>query len=443
MQNKCVQYALTEFKNEIGVSIANNEDVDISYYKSALNNDVARIEAAIRGLFGIFDGFINALFAIMALIYIHWTVMLFSIFLFVCTLVIPKLLKKYSVNNEKSLSSIQNNFLHSSSDCLDGYFVWDAYNAKNAMRTKLANLSNSYEKKRFHLNNIRDILTLFPYYINAIGQFALMAFDVAMTFLGFVKPETVLTVGQLAGTLFNNITSMLSSFTLYSGYEAVYNDITKTTNHKTIPEAKLSDLNLKITNLNFSYNKENNIIQNFSQSFKSGKKYLILGPSGSGKSTLLNIIFKNLRNYTGDISIGNQDYTAINKEQLHNIIGYITQQSYVFDDSIANNIELGSSFSATELSTAIKSAKLDELSNQLDSNAKNLSGGQIQRVCLARELVRAHSIILLDEIANAVDETTAKEIYEVFLKSDRTVIAVAHYLPEGIKDEFDEIIKMG
>lgn len=146
---------------------------------------------------------------------------------------------------------------------------------------------------------------------------------------------------------------------------------------------------------------------------------------------------------TGDISIGNQDYTAINKEQLHDTIGYITQQSYVFEDSIVNNIELGRSFSEADFTNAIKSAKLDELRNQLDSNAKNLSGGQIQRVCLARELISTHSIILLDEIANAVDENIAKEIYEVFLKSDKTVIAVAHYLPEGIKDEFDEIIKMG
>ncbi len=122
------------------------------------------------------------------------------------------------------------------------------------------------------------------------------------------------------------------------------------------------------------------------------------------------------------------------------MIGYVTQDSYVFDDTVLNNIELGREDNTEKKNQAIALSKIDNL--KTEDNAKRMSGGQIQRICLARELYDYHPIVLMDEVANAVDETTAKEIYQTMLQSNRTIIAVAHYLPDGVEEQFDEVIHM-
>ena len=154
------------------------------------------------------------------------------------------------------------------------------------------------------------------------------------------------------------------------------------------------------------------------------------------------MIFKQLIDYEGTITLGNTDYKNISKEQLHEIIGYVTQDSYVFNDTVQNNIELGRLDDLDKKNQAIKLSKIDTSTVKMEDNAKQMSGGQIQRVCLARELYEYHPIVLMDEVANAVDESTAKEIYSTMLSSDRTIIAVAHYLPAGVEEQFDEVIHM-
>ena len=265
-------------------------------------------------------------------------------------------------------------------------------------------------------------------------------FDVIMIIFGFVQSGTVLTVSQLAGTLFNNITSMMSGYTAYIGYESVYQEKISVQEKLEVTTNEITSNDLTIDSLSFSYPDKLEVIHQFSQNFEEGKKYLILGESGCGKSTLLKIIFKQLKDYGGTITLGNVNYNQITKEKLHEIIGYVTQDSYVFNDTVLNNIELGREDDSKKKENAITLSKIDTM--RMEDNAKQMSGGQIQRVCLARELYEYHPIVLMDEVANAVDETTAKEIYQTMLNSNRTIIAVAHYLPEGVEEQFDEVIHM-
>ncbi len=440
MQNKCTKYALTQYRNEVSEAMSINENVDIDYYNSALNNDVTRIEAAVKSLFAIFDGFINALFAILAMIYVHWGIMLFSICLFGLSTFLTKIVKKPATKNEMELSKLQKEFLGDSSDVLYGYNIWDAYNVKQTMCKKITSISTEYEGKRNKLNNVKDLLTLLPFYESMLAQGLLMIFDVIMILFGFVQSGTVLTVGQLAGTLFNNITSMMSGYTNYIGYESVYQEKIEIKKSEQETTNDISNANLTIDSLSFSYPDKPEVIHQFSQNFEAGKKYLILGESGCGKSTLLKIIFKQLKDYSGTITLGNVNYDQISKDKLHEMIGYVTQDSYVFNDTVLNNIELGREDNAEKKEQAITLSKINALN--MEDNAKQMSGGQIQRICLARELYDYHPIVLMDEVANAVDETTAKEIYQTMLQSDRTIIAVAHYLPNGVEEQFDTVIHM-
>ncbi len=233
---------------------------------------------------------------------------------------------------------------------------------------------------------------------------------------------------------------MMSGYTNYIGYESVYQEKIEIKKSEQETTNDISNANLTIDSLSFSYPDKPEVIHQFSQNFEAGKKYLILGESGCGKSTLLKIIFKQLKDYSGTITLGNVNYDQISKDKLHEMIGYVTQDSYVFNDTVLNNIELGREDNAEKKEQAITLSKINTLN--MEDNAKQMSGGQIQRICLARELYDYHPIVLMDEVANAVDETTAKEIYQTMLQSDRTIIAVAHYLPNGVEEQFDTVIHM-
>ena len=438
-QNRTIQHSMIIYRDEIAhVSISQNYDTLTSI--NSLNNDSARIEEAIRNIFIVTDAFIFVVVTIIALIYLHWSIMFFSILLFAINTLVPALEKNCSEKAEKKSSDLQKNYLNKTSDILNGKKVWTSYNRQGTMINKLNSCGNEYEHQIVKVRNLQSLLNTIPFTFSLIGQTCLSVFTVILIIKGYVLPGTILSVGNLSGSFFNNLSNLFASYTKINGYDAVYREKVKADDDSVKGNQIISNNDISLNNISFSYIPEQPVISNFSHVFESGKKYLIFGASGCGKSTILKLIFKQLLNYDGNISIGDVDYSSISQDQIHSIIGMITQDSYVFDDSVQNNIELGRT--DNDIYPSIQASKIDTNENKLEDNAKKLSGGQIQRVCLARELYDYHPIVLMDEVANAVDESTAKEIYETLLKSDRTIIAVAHYLPEGIEELFDEVIRM-
>lgn len=407
---------------------------------NALNNDSARIEEAIRNIFIVTDALLYVFFTVIGLTYLHWSIMLFSTFMFVINMIIPKLEKRSSEKAEKKSSDLQKKYLDHSTDILNGKNVWSSYNRQETMINQLNTCGEEYEHQIVKVRNLQSLLNEIPISFSLTGQSLLMIFTLLLIIKGHVIPGTIISVGNLSGAFFNNLSNLFASYTRINGYDAVYREKIAVKDTEINDNQTLSNNDISLNHISFSYIPEQQIINNFSYTFKSGKKYLIFGASGCGKSTILKLIFKQLDNYEGTITIGDVDYTKLSHNQIHSIIGMITQDSYVFDDTIQNNITLGRT--NQDINSSIQASKIDTNQINLEDKAKKLSGGQIQRVCLARELYDYHPVVLMDEVANAVDESTAKEIYETLLKSERTIIAVAHYLPEGVEQLFDEVIRM-
>ena len=438
-QNETIQYSMIIYRNEIA-QVSTKQNTDTLSSINALNNDSARIEEGIRNIFTVTDAFIYVFVTLIALIYIHWSIMLFSIFLFILNTLVPVLEKKSSEKAEKRSSNLQKNYLNKSSDILNGKNVWTSYNRQETMINKLNSCGEEYEHQIVKVRNLQSLLNEIPISVSVTGQTLLLIFTILLIIKGYILPGTVLAVGNLSGSFFNNLSNLFASYTKINGYDAVYREKVNVNNNEVKENQYIRNNDISLNSISFSYIPEQTVITNFSHTFESGKKYLIFGASGCGKSTILKLIFKQLLNYDGTITIGDIDYSNISQNQIHSTIGMITQDSYVFDDSVQNNIELGRT--DHDIYPSIHASKIDTNEIKLEDNAKKLSGGQIQRVCLARELYEYHPIVLMDEVANAVDESTAKEIYETLLKSDRTIIAVAHYLPDGIEELFDEVIHM-
>lgn len=181
---------------------------------------------------------------------------------------------------------------------------------------------------------------------------------------------------------------------------------------------------------------------------EENKKYAFIGKSGSGKTTLLNILSLRLNNYLGKFKVNDIDVKKIDKESLLKNIAYVSQNSYIFSDTLRFNITLGEDISDHEILYVLKLLDLNDLLKEdglnhiLKENGKNLSGGQKQRISLARALVRNKKILLLDEVTSSLDKDNASLIENIVLNNDDlTVVLISHNITEDNKSKFDNFVQ--
>ncbi len=194
--------------------------------------------------------------------------------------------------------------------------------------------------------------------------------------------------------------------------------------------------NLRLESVSYSIGNKT-ILHDVSYEFTSGQKYLITGANGTGKSTLLKILAG-----IAEVSDGRLLFNGIpvcNRTE----VGYIPQRRYVFEGSLADNISLFAADLSEEQKDCIASmcSMLNlkyPLSHPISRNGENLSGGEVAKICLIRELYRDKSLLLIDEPMNDIDATSQKDILDFLLQLEKTVIVVAHGLSEP--EKFDKVI---
>ena len=209
---------------------------------------------------------------------------------------------------------------------------------------------------------------------------------------------------------------------------------------------------IKFKEVDFKYaGNENMILENINLEIKKGQTVAIVGKSGAGKTTLSDLIPRFYDPYNGNIFIDNNDVKDYSLKSLRSLIGIVTQNIILFNDSIKNNIAYGSkNANDKELTNALKSANLYDLVSKLDrgintiigENGIKLSGGEKQRLSIARALVKNPQILILDEATASLDSESEKKVHHAIdnVIKDRTVIVIAHRLSTIINA--DKIIVM-
>ena len=199
--------------------------------------------------------------------------------------------------------------------------------------------------------------------------------------------------------------------------------------------------NIVLDNINFFYksNPENKVLQNISVKFTGGKMTALVGHSGSGKSTLLNMIPRIYLPTSGNIYFDNQDISKVNLMSLRNQISIVDQNTTLFDDTVFNNIKYARPDANKEdILEAAKLSMCDEFINNLENgfetmigeNGVKLSGGEKQRLSIARAFLKNSRIILLDEATSSLDSDTEEKIQKALdkLTINKTTIVIAHRL---------------
>lgn len=197
---------------------------------------------------------------------------------------------------------------------------------------------------------------------------------------------------------------------------------------------------IKFQDVYFRYNKENDdILKNLNFSIYSNQKVAFVGPSGAGKSTLIDLIIGLLNQSKGKIIINDYDNSTINLSSWLDIIGYVPQNSFLFNSSIKENLLWSNpKCSHEEMVSACKDAYALDFINKtnfgfdtvIGDNGSRFSGGQLQRLCIARALIKKPQILILDEATSALDSESELMIKKSInlLKSKLTLIVVTHRL---------------
>ena len=200
--------------------------------------------------------------------------------------------------------------------------------------------------------------------------------------------------------------------------------------------------NISFKNIYFNYKDKRNVIQNISFEIKKNSITSIVGKSGSGKSTLIDLLVGVLDQNEGSIKIDNEDLRNIDLISFREKIAYVTQDTILFNDTIENNLKLISSkkFKTSDIWKSLEAANLktfvkklpQQLKTKIGERGVQFSGGQKQRLSLARALLKNPKILILDEATSSLDSLSESEIYKtidkLLKKNNVTIIIIAHKL---------------
>ena len=331
-----------------------------------------------------------------------------------------------------------------------------------------------YESKRTddHLNQLKDKNIK----INTV--FVRMS-PIMETLTGIMIAILIYYSGKLAlrdeievGNFFSFLAAMMLAYqpvralstlnmTLNQGLSAanrilpVIDNKNKITDHKNAEEIKITNSDIKFDNVNFQYNSgEKNVLRNINLNIAGGKMTSLVGHSGSGKSTILNLIPRFYDAQTGDIFIDGQSIYKTKIKSLRDKISLVSQDTTLFDDTIKNNIAYAKSNIVDE--EIIAAAKfsyshefIDKLPNKYETiigeNGIRLSGGEKQRLSIARAMIKKSPIILLDEATSSLDAETESKIQDALkiLTKGKTTIVIAHRLSTILNSDQIYIIDSG
>lgn len=297
--------------------------------------------------------------------------------------------------------------------------------------------------------------------IETLNQYVMMAVNVFSFIMPFgigvyriiqsnITLGTFMAIVQLSNTIINPLLEILELVNSYTTTSAIKKRFFKARerieetpefiHHQKIPEfssIKLENLGVKL--------KDNYLFSDVNLSIQKKNKILVIGPSGSGKSTLLRIVQQTLPMVEGRYLYNGKEW----KEGLTQQFSLIRQQPLIFNDSIRYNITLGDEFTEEEVLEAARLAQLEEviLVNGLDylvgENGQNLSGGQLQRIEIARALIRKRPIILADEMTSALDEKTASAVRETLLELPCTLVEVTHNFTSDEQRKYSQVWDLG
>ena len=458
LRPKYQKRALTQYKNNIygqilNKNIANFNKNNTSTYISALTNDVNKIETDY--LFSAFDLithitlFITAI--VIMLVYsplLTLSGIILSLLPFIGAIIVGGKLAFH----EKEISNQNANFMHFVKDNLIGFSTIKVFKSEKKIKELFIRNNDILENKKASKTKTLMVMDMVQTVLSIVSQFGVFFIGAYISIkTGAIAPSVIILFVQLMNYIISPLMQIPTSLSKRLACKPLFekiSEIIQEENDNNQGKSIDSINEIVVSNVKFMYD-DKVIINDISHRFEKNKSYAIVGTSGSGKTTLINLLLGKYNNYLGDIYYNDQELKDISVDSLFEISSFVEQNVFVFDDSIINNITMYSNIDENLLMEVIHKSGLAKLIEEkgrdyrCGENGCNLSGGEKQRISIARALVKKSQLLLLDEATSALDNETSNSIINNLLGIDNTTkIMITHRLDEDILSKFDEIIVM-
>ena len=446
------QYKDFAFKKLIGKSISSFRDESAAGYLSALTNDAASIEtnylAQMLAMITKAVTFIGAL-----LLMCRYSLLMTAI---AAGLTVLPLIASLLTGNrlqavESRVSERNGEFTAALSDCLAGFTVVKNFKAEREIFRLFAQSNKALEHEKFTGRRIKTLVGM----IGAVtGIFAQLGVFIAGVYLsmkgGSMTPGAVVLFVNLMNFIISPIAELPGLLACRKAALGLVDKLAAALERSSSREGSetLNKLEhgIRLENVSFAYEPGKTVLHGINAEFEAGKAYALVGGSGSGKSTLLNLLMAAETNYSGHILADGIELSDISTESLYGTMAAIQQNVFVFNASIKDNVSMFRDFPKTEMDEAIARAHLGALIRErgedylCGENGSVLSGGEKQRISVARSLLKKSSVLLADEVTAALDAQTAHRVSSDILDLQGiTRIVVTHTLEESLLRRYDKI----
>lgn len=431
---------------------------DSSFYLSKLTVDAEVIaEKYVESLLKVYKCIWSLIISIVAIILARWELAIYAAIFSLLSVNLPKLFQKKADLAEQEYLLSNNRHIAKAQESVNNFLVVRLFGIIKSQEKKYSEMIDEVERKDNTRKHKTFAIDAIAGGISELSFVLIIIFAMVLVINKKLSVGYIMSVSQLLGGIMFPFEILPGCLLAYRTGKKIYNDNENMLDdvegaHMMVKKhIKECEHHIQVKELSFSYTGEIPLLDDINLSLDFRKKYALVGTSGSGKSTLAKIIMGFLKPTEGMVSIDDIALEEIDETSLYNIVSYQSQMLSFFNDTIKNNILLGNDVSEDIWNKILQDACLDKMLDKLSDkenfiigeNGKNVSGGEAQRICLARSLAKNPQFIIFDEIASSLDNHNASEIEKTILSlKDVGILMITHRIFKENMEKYDKILVM-
>lgn len=421
------------------------------YIGMLVNNSKIIEEQYITPFFSVVESVIMLLLAIITLVTIDVGCAIFVVVISFMPIIIPMIFMAKLQVNMNNYAMFNATFLEKTTEQLNGYETFKNYNSVNYVSNIFKSNNKELGEKKKTAFLTMDVLMNALAVASNLMLIGILIFGMYMALSNKISVGQVFALMFISGTIVSPINDISQNLPQILGVKNILEDYEnyckkeksnkENVKFNELERVDIKDYTLTIQNIN--------ILSDVNIGFEKGKKYLLVGASGSGKSTIIRGLLGYYNNYNGNISYNGYNQKDININNVYDMIAYLPQNTTIFSGTLRDNLTMFNNkytdsvlYEVLELVNLIDRVK--ELNNGLDTvieeNANTFSGGEKQRLAIARALLKGKKVFVLDEATSALDYKNYLLIEEILFRiKDSTVISVSHRYDSKVLKNYDMI----
>lgn len=455
-----LEKAMNQYKESVIKKLLQKSYSDFSLansgtYLSVLTNDCERIqEKYLKKIFDFVQDVLMLVSSLALMIYYSPLLTVIALIISVLPMACSILTANGIATREEQVSKSNESYTALTKDVLNGVSVIKSFKAEQEVINRYQNQSMELE----HTKNLREkTMTT----VSALGTISSLGTQLGVMLVGawmvnahvgVITAGMVLAFTNLMNGVLQPIASLPQMLGEMKGAKKLISKMADYMSNVKEDSGEIIDDSIKsvvLRDVSYAYDLDYKVLKNVNLTLQAGKSYAIVGSSGAGKSSLINLLMGYYKDYEGSVKLNNHELSNVSKSSLYDKTTLMQQSVFMFDASILDNITLFKPFPNAEVNRVIHLAGLDDLiaakgkDYQCGENGSHLSGGEKQRIAVARSLLKKSEILLVDEATSALDNETSANVTQSILDLQGILrLVVTHRLDANSLKQYDEILVM-